>query len=84
MSTLNLTSQPIQRGQETPGPVTPAGSGDVSAVQSDVDAIDTRVTDIEGWFAGLGDYADDAAAAAGGVAVGSFYRNGSALMQRQT
>ena len=31
---------------------------------------------------GLGNYADDAAAAAGGVAVGSVYRNGSALMVR--
>jgi hypothetical protein len=29
-----------------------------------------------------GDYADDAAAAAGGVAVGGLYRNGSILMIR--
>lgn len=33
-------------------------------------------------FAGLGDYADDAAAAAGGVAIGSLYRTGSALKVR--
>lgn len=32
--------------------------------------------------AGLGDYADDAAAASGGVAVGGLYRNGSILMIR--
>lgn len=32
--------------------------------------------------AGLGDYANDAAAAGGGVAVGALYRNGSVLMIR--
>lgn len=32
--------------------------------------------------AGLGDYADDTAAASGGVAVGGLYRNGSILMIR--
>lgn len=32
--------------------------------------------------AGIGNYADDAAAAAGGVAVGEMYRNGSVLMIR--
>lgn len=33
-------------------------------------------------LAGLGNYADDAAAASGGVAVGGMYRNGSVLMVR--
>lgn len=33
-------------------------------------------------FASLGNYADDAAAATGGVAVGGLYRNGSVLMVR--
>lgn len=33
-------------------------------------------------FAGLSDYADDAAAAAGGVAVGSLYRTGSTIKVR--
>lgn len=33
-------------------------------------------------FASLGNYADDAAAAAGGVAVGQLYRNGSVVMVR--
>lgn len=37
---------------------------------------------LEGQFAGLGNYADDTAAAAGGVAIGGFYRNGSVLMVR--
>lgn len=32
--------------------------------------------------AGLGNYVDDVAAAAGGVEIGSFYRNGSVLMAR--
>jgi hypothetical protein len=32
--------------------------------------------------AALEDYADDTAAAKGGVLVGEFYRNGSALMMR--
>ncbi|MCB4860790.1 hypothetical protein K7W03_14440 [Sphingobium sp. PNB] len=32
----------------------------------------------------LADYADDAAAAAGGVPVGGFYRNGSVVMVRVT
>lgn len=35
-------------------------------------------------FATLGNYANDAAAAAGGVAVGGVYRNGSALQVRVT
>ena len=35
-------------------------------------------------FSGLGDYANDAAAAAGGVAIGQAYRNGSILMLRVT
>lgn|GEM_PF-2335244 len=33
-------------------------------------------------LANLTDYADDAAAAAGGVAVGEYYRTGSAIMVR--
>lgn len=33
-------------------------------------------------LSGLGNYADDTAAAAGGVAVGAMYRNGSVLMVR--
>jgi hypothetical protein len=33
-------------------------------------------------LSGIPDYADDAAAAAGGVAIGQFYRNGSVLMIR--
>ena len=33
-------------------------------------------------FTGLGNYANDAAAAAGGVAVGSLYRNGSVIQVR--
>lgn len=33
-------------------------------------------------FSALGDYADDTAAAAGGVAVGRLYRNGSVVMVR--
>jgi hypothetical protein len=35
-------------------------------------------------FSGLGNYADDTAAAAGGVAVGSIYRNGSVVQVRVT
>lgn len=34
------------------------------------------------YFAGLGNYANDAAAATGGVAVNGLYRNGSAIMVR--
>lgn len=37
---------------------------------------------ITGLIAGFGNYANDAAAAAGGVVVGQFYRNGSILMVR--
>lgn len=37
---------------------------------------------LQGRLAGFGNYANDAAAAAGGVAVGGFYRNGSAIMIR--
>jgi hypothetical protein len=35
-----------------------------------------------GAYASLGDFANDAAAAAGGVAVGALYRNGSVVMVR--
>lgn len=35
-------------------------------------------------FAALADYADDTAAAAGGVAIGSLYRTGSAVKVRVT
>ena len=51
-------------------------------VQLNVPASGTVVT-FEG-LAGLGNYANDAAAATGGVAVGSMYRNGSVLMVRVT
>ena len=47
-------------------------------------ALDRRATRLEAaadWSA-LGDYADDTAAAAGGVAVGQLYRNGSVVMVR--
>lgn len=49
----------------------------VNALISDVAALETE-TD---WSA-LGDYADDVAAAAGGVAIGSLYRTGSQVKVR--
>lgn len=45
----------------------------------------TDQSGVKGWvplYAGLGDYADDAAAAVGGIAVGSPYRTGSTLKVR--
>lgn len=40
------------------------------------------VNALQAQFANLGDYADDAAAAAGGVPIWGVYRNGSVLMVR--
>lgn len=79
---LNFSDQPQRRAQVSPGPNVLASGGSVAAVQGDIAALDVRVTALEGQFALLGDFADDAAAATGGVAVGGLYRNGSVLMVR--
>lgn len=47
-----------------------------------VDALLTAI--IAGYGPTLTNAANDAAAAAAGVAIGQFYRNGSVVMQRQT
>lgn len=56
----------------------------VRQVIAAVKALQVRATALEGvtdWPA-LDDYADDTAAAAGGVEIGELYRNGSVLMVR--
>ena len=88
---LNFADQPIKRTQIVPGPITPAAAGDVTAAQAaadaaqaDADALDLRVDDLEAatnWSA-LADYADDTAAASGGVAIGNLYRTGSVVKVR--
>ena len=52
-------------------------AGAVGSAQNDIQALQAA-TD---WSA-LADYADDTAAAAGGVEIGQLYRNGSAVMVR--
>ena len=52
-------------------------SNAVTATQNDISALQAA-TD---WGA-LADYADDTAAAAGGIEVGQIYRNGSVVMVR--
>lgn len=86
---LNFSETPVRREQTSPGPTVVASGGDVSgldtrvaALETDTALLDGRVTALEGQFAGLGNYANDAAAAAGGVAIGGLYRNGSILMIR--
>ena len=69
-------------------PITPiSGSFDASQVVSGTFAA-TRIPTLDAAAkldgTALGNYANDAAAAAGGVAVGGFYRNGSVVMVRVT
>ena len=49
----------------------------IKAMDLTLAAVDTRTG-----FSSLSDYADDTAAASGGVAIGELYRNGSVLMVR--
>jgi hypothetical protein len=44
--------------------------------------IDRTTGKVTGMYANLSNYADDAAASAGGIPVGGLYRNGSVVMQR--
>lgn len=46
------------------------------------DQLNRRLSAEEAQFVGLGNYADDVAAAAGGVPIGSFYLTGSTVKQR--
>lgn len=62
-----------------------AAEADIDTLQTDVvaaqaDATAARV--VTDQFTSLADYANDVDAAAGGVAVGEFYRNGSIVMVR--
>lgn len=89
---LNLSSIPALREQPRILPTTPAAAGDVAAVASDVSDLDTRVSDNEtdiaalqafvALWANFADYADDTAAASGGVAVGEFYHTSGAVKVR--
>lgn len=91
MTTLNFSDQPIRRGQYQPGPTVIGDGADVSALESRVDTAEANIASNADDIAGLqtatdwsllADYADDTAAAAGGVAVGQLYRNGSQVMVR--
>lgn len=53
----------------------------ILATQSNTETLENKTLEAPK-FSGLGNYVDDAAAAAGGVPVGGMYRNGSALMVR--
>ncbi|GFM29268.1 hypothetical protein [Novosphingobium sp. PY1] len=93
---LNRSRHPERRQQVAPNPVAIASTGDianlqdavttlniaVTALQASVADFETRISALEDQFTSLGDYADDTAAASGGVTVGGLYRNGSALMIR--
>jgi len=61
--------------------------GRADAVDGEITALQDRATALEAFqasFATLTNYADDAAAATGGVAVGGLYRNGSIVQVRVT
>ena len=93
---LNRSSVPDKRPQVQPGPVVVASGSDIADLQdsvttlnlavvdlqSRVDTLEATVAALQGRFAGLGDYADDTAAAAGGVPINGLYRNGSTIMVR--
>lgn len=53
-------------------------------VKSAFDTLNRRLKVQENRFAALGNFANDAAAATGGVPVGGLYRNGSAVQVRVT
>lgn len=55
---------------------------DPDEARANIGAVDASLSEAAGVSAALGDYADDAAAALGGVGVGELYRNGSVLMVR--
>lgn len=55
---------------------------DPDVAQANLGAVDLSLSEAAGVSAALGNYANDAAAAAGNVAVGELYRNGSVLMVR--
>lgn len=75
------------RNQDWPRKVSQSVSSLVSAIRALQSAMTAAEVDIDAlqaatdWTA-LSDYADDTAAAAGGVAVGSLYRTGSTLKVR--
>lgn len=55
---------------------------DPDAARANIGAVDTSLSEAAGVSVALGDFADDAAAAVGGVAVGELYRTGSILKVR--
>lgn len=55
---------------------------DPDVARANLGAVDTALAEAAGVSAALDDYANDAAAALGGVSVGELYRNGSILMVR--
>lgn len=55
---------------------------DPDEARANLGAVDLSLSEAAGVSTALGNYANDAAAAAGNVAVGALYRNGSVLMVR--
>lgn len=55
---------------------------DPDVARANLGAVDASLSEAAGVSVALGDYADDAAAAVGGVAVGALYRTGSILKVR--
>lgn len=55
---------------------------DPDAARASLGAVDASLSEAAGVSVALGNYADDAAAAVGGVAVGALYRTGSILKVR--
>lgn len=55
---------------------------DPDVSRANIGAVDVALSEAAGVSTALGDYADDAAAAIGGVAVGALYRTGSILKTR--
>lgn len=55
---------------------------DPDAARANLGAVDLSLSEAAGVSVALGNYADDAAAATGGVAVGALYRTGSIIKVR--
>jgi hypothetical protein len=65
-----------------PAVISVSGTEQLECVQAGVSSRVTINQIKASFFGSLGNYANDAAAAAGGIAVGGLYRNGSVVMVR--
>lgn len=81
MPELNRGPTPTKRGQHVPLPNVVASGADIAAAAEEIEDLQDQLAAMSN-PALFPDYADDTAAAAGGVEVGERYRTGSTLKVR--